>query len=56
MAGGVDALGDLQGKVDSNNGLVVVSQAQSGAPTKTAPIVNLPGKVDSTNALVVTVI
>lgn len=54
MADGKAAIGQLQGKVDSTNALVIVGQAVSGTPRGGSPIMNLQGSVNASNALKVT--
>jgi hypothetical protein len=53
--GGIGPIGNLQGRVDSNNALVVTAAAAGTTGASTSNIANLPGKVDSSNNLVVTV-
>lgn len=52
--GGVGPIGNLMGRVDSNNALLVSSVA-AGTQGPPGPIANLRGKVDANNALLVTV-
>jgi hypothetical protein len=51
---GVGPIGNLQGRVDANNALIVASVA-TGVQGPPGPIANLRGKVDANNALVVSV-
>jgi hypothetical protein len=53
--GGVGPIGNLMGRVDSNNALIVTAAAAGTTGAATAPIANLLGKVDSSNNLLVTV-
>jgi hypothetical protein len=54
MANGKGPILNLQGTVDANHALVVVSQAVSGTPSGGNPIANLQGMVDASHRLVVT--
>jgi hypothetical protein len=51
--GGIGPIGNLQGKVDANNALVIKASAAGSVGTAASAIANLPGKVDANNALVV---
>lgn len=53
--GGIGPIGNLQGRVDSNNALVVTAAASGTLGSAVSPIANLPGKVDSSNNLLVTI-
>jgi hypothetical protein len=52
---GLGPIGTLQGRVDSNNALMVTAAASGTTGAATAPIANLQGKVDSSNNLLVSV-
>lgn len=54
MAGGKNALLNLQGKVTAASGLVVVTQAVSGTPGPASTLGNKQCAVDASNRLVVT--
>lgn len=54
MANGIQAIGQLQGKVDSSNALVIEGQAVSGTPRGGSALLMLQGSVNSSNALKVT--
>jgi hypothetical protein len=53
--GGIGPIGMLQGRVDSNNALVVTAAAAGTTGAAVSPIANLPGKVDSSNNLIVAI-
>ena len=52
MANGVGAVGQLVGKVNASNALVVSGDTGAATGGSVTPVLNVQGKVDSSNRLV----